>query len=651
MSSSDRVRLLESGAPSRKQRQSRESSTCSLVTTIAVWLALVVGIVTLVLVLVFGIIGLTRMANIQSAEQTQMQSLASQIQSQAISIPQLVAQLPTQPPATAAATQQSQQIASTASLLTQITNRLYIPTLGWSSWGQNQWNWRAQLLETRFTPTNVVNSTVRCIYNTNGGVTANPTTTGDTLAYVPDWSGMLHAFNRNTCTPVWTYNITRRLIQLGANVSDPNIASHLLSRTSPAIDGNTIYFGTQAGAYAIALNRLTGYELWVRQVESHKYAVITAAPYVHRNRVYFGVASIEESTATDPAYNCCTFRGSVAALNPTTGAVIWKTYTLPDNNGQAGLYSGGSVWGSNFAFDDSRNTITIGTGNLYTAPPAVVQCQLDTQNITSTIRNPCRYDRDYSDSILSLDQDLGFIVSVRYADLTDAWVVSCGLSLFGIPFIPPLGYNCPQRAGPDFDFGQAPLFIPGSQNTVNSQDMFVIGQKAGLLWGVSASSLLVDWIANAGGKGAAGGMEFGSTTDGSSRVFYTDSNSGGASYTLKNGTNTTEAHLGAVDMKTGAILWQTTIGPGRLLHHAISYTPGIVWSGMVDFFSSSSGHPQTMMMALDANTGAILYTYVAQGWISSTGPSFPGDGTALLPVGYNSDVVSGQVVVLAAPSN
>lgn len=54
-----------------------------------------------------------------------------------------------------------------------------------------------------------------------------------------------------------------------------------------------------------------------------------------------GVSSLEELL---PATQCCTFRGSLVKLNVRTGAIQWQTYTLPDNGGRLGGYSGAAIW-------------------------------------------------------------------------------------------------------------------------------------------------------------------------------------------------------------------------------------------------------------------------------------------------------------------
>lgn len=81
-----------------------------------------------------------------------------------------------------------------------------------------------------------------------------------------------------------------------------------------------------------------------------------------------GTSSLEVAL---PPEQCCTFRGSLAKLDTRTGQILWRTYTLPDNGGKLGSYSGAAIWGSSPAIDVPRNLVYVGTGNLYTAPAEV----------------------------------------------------------------------------------------------------------------------------------------------------------------------------------------------------------------------------------------------------------------------------------------
>src|ERR1022692_1237866 len=98
-------------------------------------------------------------------------------------------------------------------------------------------------------------------------------------------------------------------------------------RTAISVSQRAIYFGdTSANAYA--LDAATGKKLWMTHADDHPLARITGAPSLYRERLYVPMSSYEEAQGADPDYGCCTFRGSITALDAKTGAVIWKTYTI-----------------------------------------------------------------------------------------------------------------------------------------------------------------------------------------------------------------------------------------------------------------------------------------------------------------------------------
>ena len=67
-------------------------------------------------------------------------------------------------------------------------------------------------------------------------------------------------------------------------------------------------------------------------------------------------------------------------------------------------------------------------------------------------KEACIAPDDHFDSIIALDLRTGAINWVTRALPFDAWTVDC------IPFFGD-GSNCPDPAGPDFDFGQAPALF------------------------------------------------------------------------------------------------------------------------------------------------------------------------------------------------
>src|SRR4051794_13845873 len=142
-------------------------------------------------------------------------------------------------------------------------------------------------------------------------------------------------------------------------------------------DQFAVFFGDiRANAYAV--NALTGALLWKTKVEDHPAARITGAPTLYSGILYVPVSSIEEVTGAPSAYQCCTFRGSVVALELATGKQVWKGYTIPEaprptkrNAMGTQLHgpSGAAVWSAP-TIDVQRGAIYVATGDNYSDPPS-----------------------------------------------------------------------------------------------------------------------------------------------------------------------------------------------------------------------------------------------------------------------------------------
>jgi polyvinyl alcohol dehydrogenase (cytochrome) len=303
-------------------------------------------------------------------------------------------------------------------------------------------------------------------------------------------------------------------------------------------------------------------------------------------------------------------RGSVVALDANTGAIKWKTYMVPDNGGIIGGYSGGGIWDSTPVVDTKRNSLYVGTGNNYSVPVAVEQCY------ALNNANPnCTDPQDYFDSVVALDLDTGKVKWARRAMSYDAWNVSCIETITPPSFTvgPGPGPNCPFPAGPDYDFGGAGpnLFSSGGKDIVG------IGEKSGIYWALNADDGSVVWNTQVGPGSALGGIEWGTATDGN-RIYAPIANSYGVPYALQpSGTLVNGGSWAALDPATGNILWQTAtpgacsgsipnVAQGCMGLGPASVAKGVVFAGSMDLNPASP-----TMFALDAATGAVLWSFVA----------------------------------------
>jgi polyvinyl alcohol dehydrogenase (cytochrome) len=484
----------------------------------------------------------------------------------------------------------------------------------WSMGGQGITNWRYQPKEHQLKTDNVSQLSTKWVANLAGDVSATPAVV-DGVVYVPDWGGKFSALNADTGAVIWQDDVAGITGVTGA-----------VSRTSPAVSGQSVVFGTQKGARLVSVDKKTGAVNWVTTLDAHPLAIDTQSPVIHDGFVYVGVASVEENGVDcDASLNACYFRGSLLKVRLKTGEVAWKTYTISLEQQQAG-YSGAAVWGSTPTIDVKRNSVYITTGNNYSAPPAVKACaaaaMANNDPVALAACEP-QGNGNYIDAILSLDLTDGHIKWSNKVQGYDAWTTAC----LGFPTA------CPSPAGPDFDFGQGVMLIP-----TKSGDIVSAGQKSGILWGLSADTGAVRWKTLAGPGGTLGGIQWGSATDGD-RIYFAVANLFGIPYTMVNpppGTPATSnsGSWGAADPNTGQILWQVADPNGAMDLGPVSTANGVVYASSFGGQLGESPVNKPTMFALDAKNGKELWRFTSGGSVNA-GPAIA-DGTLYWGSGYSN---------------
>jgi polyvinyl alcohol dehydrogenase (cytochrome) len=472
----------------------------------------------------------------------------------------------------------------------------------WRIAGQNLSNSWSQPAEHSISPANVNGLTPKWVFTTGGDVSATPTVDGDAV-YFPDWGGNLFAVKKDSGQLIWSHKI-----------SDYDGVEGAISRVSPAVDGNQVIIGdtpnskkVHNGANVISVDRESGTLRWMTKVDNHPAAIITGSPVVFDGVVYIGVSSIEETLALDPSYPCCSFRGSIVALDANTGRMLWKTFDMPDNGGRPGGYSGGAVWQPP-AIDPKRATLFVGTGNNYTAPADVEACQKATPTAN------CAAADDFFDTALALDLKSGQIKWSRRLQGIDTFTGTCG---FGAARPAPGTPNCPVPDSQDFDFGGAGPNLVG--NIVG------FGQKSGIYWALNPDNGNIVWSTLVGPGSSLGGIEWGTATDGR-RIYVAIANRFHLPYALvPSGQQITWGSWSALDVATGNILWQTADPTaGTIDTGSVSVANGVMYAG------SYSGQ----MYALDTTTGNILWNFASGGTVID-GPSIV-DGALYWGSGYRN---------------
>ena len=417
--------------------------------------------------------------------------------------------------------------------------------------------------------------------------------------YVGSQNGVVYSLDAKTGCSHWTY-VARGGVRTAISVGALD-------------DGHALFFG-DTGARVYAIDAATGAEVWSQKVESHPGARITGAPTLHEDRLYVPVSSIEEVLAADPDYGCCTFRGSIVALDAATGDQIWKTFAIPEEpvsrgTGPEGTTlsgpAGAAIWSSP-TIDASRGLLYAATGNAYTQPAA-----------------------ETSDAIVAFDLGSGEIRWWNQLTPEDAFILGCAGS----------NANCPEDEGPDHDFGASPALV----TMTNGSDLLVIGQKSGMTYGLDPDrDGAIVWEYRAGAGSALGGIEWGFAVDGDNAYFA-----------VSDVLTPEPGGLSAVHLRTGELAWHAEPPPpicadlgvrtgfmsgcDASLPGAVSAIPGVVFSGSTD-----GG-----LRAHSTETGAVIWIYDTNGDFDTVNgvPATGGSLNASGPV-----IVDGMVYVNAGYS-
>ncbi|MDX2066972.1 MAG: PQQ-binding-like beta-propeller repeat protein [Haliscomenobacter sp.] len=346
---------------------------------------------------------------------------------------------------------------------------------------------------------------------------------------------------------------------------------------APTAKGLGVYFADYA-TNVYALDLATGKLIWQARAGEHPYSAVTGSVAVYQNKVIVPLTSFEVISAQDPNFPCCSSSGEVVALNAENGSFIWRHRVIKESakvqgqksNGQP-FYgpSGGIVWCSP-NIDAKRGLVYIGTGENYTNPA------------TTT-----------SDAIQALDLKTGKLIWTYQATPHDTWNLGCP----GKP-------NCPEKVGPDFDFGMAPILVKGMNG---QKDRLVVGQKSSVVHALDPSTGKLLWQTRLGKGSALGGVHWGMATDGR-YVYAANADNKHAMFPYENEDTTLKANPGlfALDLQNGKMIWKQSTPDCSHIPNCMTANsaaplvlPGLVFAGTLD------GH----MRAYDTKDGKVLWDF------------------------------------------
>ena len=422
----------------------------------------------------------------------------------------------------------------------------------WPMFGKNYDNSRATS-DTQISTSNV--STLNVVRRTtDGGITGTPTVV-DGVAYYSDFSGYVKAVRVSDGVVLWRVRPQTTMLS-----------------PSPFVTSDTVYVAGN-NSYVYALDRANGAVRWTTRIETSPNSRISSSPIVVGNTLIIGTGSYQVFIPATPM-----FRGRVAFLNATTGAILpYSTNMCPSASCGGGI----SVW-STAAIDVSTRTGYIGTGQAYRDPAG-----------------------PYSDSLVAFNIDTGAIRWAQQFRSNDVY------QLGGV-----LRY--------DYDVGAAPnLFV------ANGRRMVGVGGKDGTYRAFDRDTGAAIWNTPVGRASAIGGV-MQSTAYGDGRIYVTSNTS-----TIGGGRNDpvpATAEAAALDAATGTPIWIRQLDAGGF--GGIAYANGLMyasaWDGRLRVFNAANGNIVREVQASPAR-GA---------YVPAPTDGFP-NGSASGPVVYGNRVLMG----------
>lgn len=431
----------------------------------------------------------------------------------------------------------------------------------WSGWGIDLDNTHFQpAARARLTAANLKNLELKWSFGFRGGTTVStqPVVAGGRI-FLGSHEGGIYALDALSGCAHWKF-ATPAAVR----------GAILIDRQA---DGRFVLYAADRSAQVYALDADSGTLIWRQKVDDHPFAVVTGSIARHAGVLYVPVSSFEELAAASPSYECCTFRGSVVALEAHTGKQRWKSYLIPDTPAktvktvlgtQRWGPSGAAVW-SQPTIDPKAGVLYVTTGDSYSAPAA------------ST-----------SDAVVAMDLATGAIRWHFQATADDVFTLACSSTRDPVER---------KTCGPDLDFGASAVLrtLPGRKRVL------LAGQKSGVLHALDPDANgKVLWQKRLSPGGVLGGIEWGFAAD-DRHVYVPISDVWESKFTQG-----AAGGVYALRIADGKELWSTPAAKADCLGvpgcnagqpAAATLIPGVLFSGSMD------GH----MRAYDPATGKVIW--------------------------------------------
>jgi len=438
----------------------------------------------------------------------------------------------------------------------------------WNGWGRSPDNTRYQP-EPAIRASDVAKLALKWAYGYPSGAEFGQPTVVDERLFVTSSTGRVYSLDSKTGCTYWTYDSaagSRTAVTIG-ELARARVAAlpRKLKRTLAHLDvikaPSAAFFGDDTGA-VYALDAQKGTLLWKTQVDTHPLARIVGAPTLYGDHLYVAVSSTEDTAAADPSYSCCSFRGSVVALDIASGRTLWKSYTVleepqPTRKNNAGVQEfgpAGAAVSSSPTIDAKRNVVYVATGS-----------------------SPTGLEQSLTDAVVAFDLADGKLRWVKQLVRPDAGPAGAG-------------------------FSSPPVL----RTLATGNQVLLAGQKSGVVYGLDPdhggeilwqtkigdiaavasgdASAITSVVGPPGVAGSPGGVAWGSAAD--HRSLYVAISGALAQPPNAGGS------LTALDMTTGAARWHTASPEpacawtdhncSHAQAQAVTVMPGSAFSGSMD---------------------------------------------------------------------
>ena len=193
------------------------------------------------------------------------------------------------------------------------------------------------------------------VWTMSTGVTSgheSPPVVNDGVMFVTTPEDRVIAIDARAGEQLWVYN--RQLPE-----SSPYASWGHRTNRGVGLYGDKVFYTTH-DAFVVALDAVSGEVVWETAVADYRTGYyMTMAPLVASGKVLVGASGGERG-----------IRGFVAALDPETGAEVWRSHTIPGPGepgnetwpGETWRTGGASIWITG-SYDPERNLTYWGTGN------------------------------------------------------------------------------------------------------------------------------------------------------------------------------------------------------------------------------------------------------------------------------------------------